>query len=116
MMVEFEFLDMLKAIRLCTQKPNYKVGVFTGTIQDAKRVCSEVIELISEDKEESESVNREAVGYISFTNGSIIKFVRASDNARGRRFHHILYDRNIDHRLLVCVVKPTEIRYIEQHD
>ncbi len=116
MTAEFEFLDMLKAIRLCTQKPNYKVGVFTGTAQDAKRAYSEVIELISEDKEESELVSRWAFNnYISFTNGSIIKFVRASDNARGHKFHHILYDRNIDHRLLTCVVLPTKIRYREQH-
>ncbi len=119
MTAEFEFLDMLKAIRLCTQKPNYKVGVFTVTAQDTKRVCSEVIELISEDKEESELVNRKTVGvfdnYISFTNGSIIKFVFARDSARGHKFHYILYDRNIDHRLLVSVVLPTEIRYREQH-
>lgn len=54
--------------------------------------------------------------YISFTNGSIITFVRASDNARGHKFHHILYDRNIDHELLACVVLPTEIRYTEEHN
>ncbi len=102
------------------KKPNYKVGVFTKTLQDAKETCSEAIRLIAEDKEESELVNRKAVGafnnYISFTNGSIIKFVRASDNARGYKFHHILYNRNIDHRLLVCVVQPTEIRYTEEHN
>jgi len=118
MTAELEFLGILKAIRLCTQKPNYKVGVFTGTTQDAKTLCSNVTELISEDKEESELVNRKAVGlfsnYISFTNGSIITFVRASDNARGHKFHHILYDRNISHELLACVVLPTEIKYREQ--
>ncbi len=107
------------SIRLCTQKPNYKVGVFTKTLQDAKEACSEAIRLIAEDKEESELVSRKAVGTfnncISFTNGSIIKFVRASDNARGHKFHHILYDRNIDHELLATIVRPAEIRYREQH-
>jgi len=117
MTAEFEFLGMLKAIRLCVQKPNYKVGVFTVTVQDAKEICSDAIKLISEDEEESKMVNRKAVGafdnYISFTNGSVIKFVKASDNARGHKFHHILYGRNIDHRVLACVVLPTEIRYRE---
>jgi len=120
MTAEFDFLGMLKAIRLCIQKPNYKVGVFTVTVQDAKETYSNAIKIISEDEEESKMVNRKTIGvfdnYISFTNGSVIKFVTARDNARGHRFHHILYDRNIDHMVLACVALPAEIRYTEEHN
>ncbi len=117
-MVALDFLEMLKAIRMCVQKQNYHVGVFTVTAQDAEHVCSEMIDAISEDEEEKDLVagmgNGAFRSYILFKNRSSINFVRASDSARGHKFHHVLYDRRIDHDLLATIVHPTEIRYIEQ--
>ena len=117
-MTQFDYLEALKAIRVCVQKPGYKVGVFMRTLKDAKYVCFDMIAAINEDAEEKDAVNRffssATEHYIMFKNGSFIQFARASEHCRGRRFNCVLYDNDIDHDILVMIVRPTEFRYKEQ--
>jgi len=116
-MIPYDYLELLKAIRTCVEKRYYKVGVFTANLPDAQDIYSDAIDAISQDDEENPMVHRYAKGIcgsnIIFNNGSIITFLNASDNARGYKFHRVLYCRNIDHDILATCVHPTEIRYRE---
>ncbi len=117
MIKPYDYLELLKAIRTCVRKPYYKAGVFTITMQDAKLICADAMDAIIQDDEEMTAVNHRINTVfeqsISFKNGSLIKFIRASENARGNKFHFALYNTDIDYRLLVTVIQPTEIRYRE---
>lgn len=45
---------------------------------------------------------------VCFKNGSIIRIVPATDNARGYRAHNIVVDADITNReIIYCVIKPT---------
>lgn len=115
-MVQYDYLELLKIIRDCVHKPHYRAGIFTTTTQDAKRIYADAMIAIVQDEEERSALNRRidhsSQMFVSFNNGSFIKFISASENARGNRFHSVLYDKNIDHEILVTIIQPTEIRYM----
>lgn len=119
-MVQLNYLEELKAIRACVQKPRYHVGVFTRTIQDSMNICSEMIDAIHEDTKEEDALERYANAQVNrcilFKNGSYIEFVVANQNARGHKFHHILYGQNIKHDILYTVVHATKMRYDESRN
>lgn len=46
---------------------------------------------------------------IEFHNGSYIKVISASDNARGNRLHLLIADEDINDEVLSCVLRPCEI-------
>lgn len=115
-MVQIDFLEILKAIRMCKQNPKYKVGVFMPTIPEVKYVYDEIVNAICEDKEGKNTV----IGHIAqlrsrieFNNGSTIQFVLASESARGCKFNHVLYGKDIKSDILHNVVKHTEFTYKE---
>ena len=116
-MIEFDCLEMLKAIRTCVQKPFYKVGVFTSSLQEAGRVYSDIIDAVREDEEENSAVNRGINSLtdhrIMFKNGSCIKVLSACSNIRGYRFNYVLYDKSIEPETLCRIRYGTEIRYKE---
>lgn len=119
-MTQLNYLEGLKSIRLCMQNPHYEVGIFTRSMPLAELVYFDFIDAILEDDEARNSMK----GYLSttlnsritFKNGSAIQFVRASEHARGCKFHHVLYDENIDRDVLFTVVKHTEFPYKERLD
>ncbi len=52
--------------------------------------------------------------YIQLEDISIIKFLSASNNARGHAFNEVLYEEGIDEEILHVVVQPTEKLYTFQ--
>lgn len=117
-MTEINYLELLKAIRECVKKQNYKVGVFAQTFMQAKEAYNDMVNAIRNDTEENAAVemyfNTSFRRQIIFKNGSIIVFLTASENARGHKFHRVLYYDGIDRELLDCVVRMTEFRYMEE--
>ena len=118
MIAEYSFLDLLKAIRTCVNKPGYHVGIVTRTIADAKCACAEAYDLIKEDIEMLSAVdghiNRSNDQFITFNNGSYIKFISASiNNIRGHRFHRILYVKQLPHDT-VFHLSTAHIEYMEE--
>lgn len=116
MIAELSFLDLLKAIRICVNKPRYYVGIFTDTVADAKYTCAEAYGLIKEDIEMLSAVNgcidRSTDQFITFNNGSYIKFIRVAGNIRGHKFHRILYTKKVPQDI-VYRLNALQIRYME---
>lgn len=121
MILPINYLEILKAIRICIQKPRYKVGIFTGTLKDLETNYQDVLDAICSDDEESKCVathSRYGLSsrIIKFNNGSSIQFVRASDHSRGYKFNRVIYDKRINKEILDTVVRMTEFRYMEEPD
>lgn len=96
-MQELNYLTMLTAVRECVNKERFCVGIFTRTQANRLSVCLELLE----------SMNANS-SFIEFKNGSYIKVLSASQNARGHAFHKVLHEPGIDYEVLNCVVRYTE--------
>lgn len=83
-----------------------------------KLVCTEAYDLIKEDIEMLSAVdghiNRSNDQFITFNNGSYIKFISASiNNIRGHKFHRILYVKQLPHDT-VFHLSTAHIEYMEE--
>lgn len=109
-MQQLNYLSMLTAVRDCTETDGFRVGIFTNRLSYAKEVFSELMESMDEEEREAQSraVKSFNSNFIEFKNGSYIKVLSASENARGNAFHKVLYQDGIDRDILYCVVKHTE--------
>lgn len=109
-MEKLNYLTMLTALRECAEIDGLRVGIFTSLQKRRLDTFDELIE--SMDKEECElksrSVRSSTNTFIEFKNGSYIKVLGASENARGHAFHKVLYEEGISNELLHCVIRPTE--------
>ena len=112
-MVQLDYLEELKAIRKCVQLPGFRVGVFTKLIHDAKCVYMDFVNEICLDEEEKDAISKVQDRYVTFKNGSSIRFLSAGDSARGHKFNFVLYDKDISSDILYSVVAHTELRYEE---
>lgn len=92
-MTQLNFLESLKAIRICVRNPYYRVGIFMRNMREVECAYVDIIDAILEDEEEKIAVERidKQFRRIAFKNGSIIQFMRASENVRGYRFNRVLY-------------------------
>ena len=86
-MQELNYLTVLSAVR-----EHVCVGIFTRTRADRLSVYHGLLE--SMDKEQKamrRAVRNASNSFIEFKNGSYIKVLSASQNARGNAFHKVLY-------------------------
>lgn len=111
-MTQIDYLETLKAIRMCVQNPRHRVGIFMPTMREAELMYIDAIKAIFADDEERNAIDGcpQRKERIAFNNGSTIQFLRASENARGCRFDAVLYGQNIDDDILRNVVGRTEFR------
>lgn len=86
------------AFMICSEKENYRVGVYCGNKECREQVEGWIdtihesyINCIGENKAHQRNMR-----YILFKNGSIIKVLHASDSARGNKFHLCIYDPSIN--------------------
>lgn len=109
-MQELNYLTMLTAVRECVNKERFRVGIFTRTQANRLSVCLELLESMDEEEQEAKlrAVRSANNSFIEFKNGSYIKVLGASENARGHAFHKVLYEPGIGYEVLNCVVRHTE--------
>ncbi len=104
-------LLLLNAIRRCSTE-EYRVGIFFSRMANICPVFQYAMECITDDEEEYDALSDSRKDKeIRFKNGSIIKFLSASNNARGHAFNEVLYEEGIDEDILHVVVQPTEKLY-----
>ena len=109
-MQELNYLTMLTAVRECVNKERFRVGIFTRTQANRLSVCQELFESMDEEEQKAThpAVRNANSYFIEFKNGSYIKVLSASQNARGYAFRKVLHEPGIDHEVLNCVVRYTE--------
>lgn len=93
-------LLLLNAIRKCSTE-EYSVGVFFSCMANICPVFQYAMECITDDEEEYDALLESRKDKeIRFKKGSIIKFLSASNNARGHAFNEVLYEEGIDEEIL----------------
>jgi hypothetical protein len=104
-----DFVDSLESQMLfCVNEPVYRCGVYLKYIDEeyfvnnAKFICEIVKDMCNENELYNDNID--CIRYskydscVRFKNGSFIKIIRTSDNARGHRFNGIIIDNKISIR------------------
>ena len=96
-----------KQMNFCENKEKYKCGIYVENPERIKIVANVISNLLPVPNRNIElKMNRYDAG-ARWQNGSIIKIINASENARGQRFNGVIIDNDIDNRIVSCVIMPT---------
>ena len=116
---EFFKAAIKRQIMRCIEKDYYKAGVFT--LDNKTTIVTDIVkEIIQNDFAEYINIHIRTSQYITevlFENGSTLKVVRGSDNARGYKFNDIIYDSIIENHVVSMIILPRLIPYyIKNYD
>lgn len=96
------------AVAKCRREPGYKVGIALNSRSSNTQVELCLRECLRDTDEFR--VRRSICNMtVEFHNGSYIRVITASDNARGYRMHLLIADENINDDVINCVLRPCEI-------
>ena len=107
-MIAINLVEALqKQMNFCENKEKYKCGIYVENPERIKIVANVISNLLPVPNRNIElKMNRYDAG-ARWHNGSIIKIINASENARGQRFNGVIIDNDIDNRIVSCVIMPT---------
>ena len=108
-----------KQINFCENKEKYKCGIYVENPERIKIVANVISNLLPVPNRNIELKMNQYDAGARWQNGSIIKIINASENARGQRFNGVIIDNDIDNRIVSCVIMPAirPIRvFIEETD
>lgn len=103
------------AANICEELPKYKIGVALLDMSDSKSI----IDILKENIKDTgvKIVISKYNSIIEFSNGSSIKFISASDNARGFALNLLIVEYGIDREIINCVLRPCEkVDYYKIHN
>lgn len=105
-MIHFNEEAVKYGVAMCKSRPHYKVCV---VITQAHQ--TEAFEAIYSAIDGENCIVRKSSVYIqvTFSNGSYIRTIPATDNARGYRAHLMIVDDCADREIIECVLRPHEI-------
>ena len=82
------------AVDICLEKDKYKVGIAIFD-EDKRAAAHQFVYSMVSDSDYVENIRNSKYNFeVHFKNGSAIKFVYPSDNARGHRFHLLIEDKD----------------------
>ena len=112
-------IDLIEALQkqmnFCKNKEKYKCGIYVENPERIKIVANVISNLLPVPNRNIELRMNQYDAGARWQNGSIIKIINASENARGQRFNGVIIDNDIDNRIVSCVIMPT-IRPIRVFD
>lgn len=102
------------AVDVCLELPTYKVIVCPELRAKWDYILDQMVDYIpSKDINICRILkNKSGDYYISFTNGSIIRIVPASDSSRGYRANLVVVDNKVDEDIINTVLRPIEIKQL----
>lgn len=96
------------AVDKCRRESRYKVGIALNSRTKYNEVEMYLRDCLR-DTDEFRVCKSVCDTTIKFHNGSYIRVIPASDNARGYKMHLLIADKNISDDVLNCVLRPCEI-------
>ena len=107
-MITINLVEALqKQMNFCENKEKYKCGIYVENPERIKIVANVISNLLPVPNRNIELRMNQYDAGARWQNGSIIKIINASENARGQRFNGVIIDNDIDNRIVSCVIMPT---------
>ena len=98
-----------KQIMYCKSFPMYRCGIYIKRMEKKDYIMDELKKLLFSDIMVTRVINSSFLSEVHFENGSVIKIIRASDNARGHKNNGAIIDREMDDETLRCIIMPSLI-------
>lgn len=103
---------ILYAISMCRRRRGYKVGIVTASMRDIPYIRDMIMSCLREYRMESSPYFYESRMNpdidIRFENGSQIRLIPHSGQARGHKAHLLVVDENVDYERLQEIYRPIE--------
>lgn len=119
-MVKYDYLELLKAIRICSCKHGYSVFVFSKTGKQAEDIFNEAKRAIDRDETERRMLDtclkQPGTCTITYRNRSVMKFSMLNERSRGYRVNCVIYDSDINARILRETALQMECQYMEENN
>lgn len=97
------------AVDVCQERERHRIGIAIHG-EDKRNDMHELILSMISDSDYIERIRDSKYNFeIYFKNGSVIKFIYPSDNARGNRWHLLIADKEIPMDIIQNVLKRCEI-------
>lgn len=96
-------------IKYCHELPRYHCGIYVKKFEDRKYIFDKLTKLITDNDSIEILFNSSCSAEVRFKNGSFIRIIRASENARGYRNHGAIIDAEIEDEIVNCIIMPTLI-------
>lgn len=94
-------MDLIEALQkqmnFCEMKNNYRCGIYITTEANKDIVMKVIDNLLPAINRNVEVRNNQCESLVKYPNGSIIRILRANNNARAQRFNGAIIDSNIYH-------------------
>lgn len=92
----------------CAVLPGYRLGIALPTMYQCNLYFGQIIS----DFLDANIISRKMRYHVDLKNGSTIDLFSANGNTRGRRFHELLIDQNIDHEIVwTCLAHMATLQY-----
>jgi hypothetical protein len=103
-------IDLIEALQkqmeFCREKERYKCGVYVKSQEHMKMVGKVISNLIPRVNKEVDLRLRNNYTEAIWTNGSVLKIIRANDSARAQRFNGIIIDNDIEREIINTIIYP----------
>lgn len=96
-----------KQMNFCENKEKYKCGIYVENPERIKIVANVISNLLPVPNRNIELKMNRYDAEARWQNGSIIRIMNASENARSQRFNGVIIDNDIDKEIVSCVIIPT---------
>lgn len=107
-MLYYSYPAVKYALVCCLERRNYKVGIVQPDIDAVAEYLLALLDYKELDKKLSSIHRQRNIFTINFINGSIIECICATESARGKAYHLIIADENMDDDFLNRVLRPME--------
>lgn len=108
--INLSYSALTYAVNICQEKDRYRVGI---AIEDKdEESCKEAKNFLltlakdCDNVEEFADSKHKSNFHIYFKNGSLIRFINTSGNAKSQRYHLLISDKNIDEDIMRCIILP----------
>jgi len=95
-----------KQIEYCKYFEKYRCGIFVAESRENQIMQEFMQNMINEFNEGIKFKYNSCECIVQFSNGSYIKIIIASDNARGYRWNGVIISNNVNSDLVQCVILP----------
>lgn len=104
--IYLSYSSLQYAVNICQEKEMYRVGIAIEDEISNKEAKDFLLGLIKDYDNVEKVINSKYEFNIYFKNGSLIRFVNTSGNARGQRYHLLIADKNVSEDVMRCIILP----------
>lgn len=115
--IYLSYASLQYSISICQEKDGYKVGIAIGDEESYKEAKDFLLTLVKDcgNVEQFADSKHKFNFHIYFKNGSLIRFINTSGNARCQRYHLLIVDNNVSEDVMRCIILPCWQPYYERY-